>query len=243
MKKYVILSLLLGIFSINLIAQKAEQPGIPLIGEKAPAFTAESTRGTINFPGDYGSKWKVLFSHPADFTAVCSSELLELAQVQGDFSKLNTELIVISTDALETHRSWKESIETVKYKNRNPKPIQFPLVADEDRSVSRMYGMLHPGSGNTKNVRGVFIVDPSNIVRSVNFYPMEIGRNIDEIKRAIAALQVADREKVMTPANWNPGEDVMVKSPASAAEAEKVSNDPSSPMYKVSWYMLFKKLI
>ncbi len=243
MKKYVILSFLLGILSINLIAQKSEQPGIPLIGDKAPAFTAESTRGTIHFPADYGSKWKVLFSHPADFTAVCSSELLELAQAQSDFSKLNTELIVISTDALETHRSWKESIETVKYKNRNPKPIQFPLVADQDRSVSRQYGMLHPVSSNTKTVRGVFIIDPSNVVRSVNFYPMEIGRNIDEIKRTIAAMQVADREKVMTPANWNPGEDVMIQSLKSSAEAEKVSEDPFTSPYKVTWYMLFKKLI
>jgi peroxiredoxin (alkyl hydroperoxide reductase subunit C) len=230
-------------FSVAQIwSQEKNTSRIPLIGETAPSFTAESTNGQIIFPDDLGSKWKILFSHPADFTPVCSSEILELAQMQNDFDKLGVKIAILSTDNLDKHVSWKKSLETLKYKDREPVKINFPLISDNNWDVSKEYGMLHNTTSTEKDVRGVFIIDPKNKVRAIYFYPMEVGRNMEEIKRTVIALQTADKEKVSIPANWNPGDDVLVRYVKSSEEAENMGAENSHDTYKVSWYMMFKKL-
>src|ERR1035437_7293322 len=136
---------------------------IPLIGESAPSFTAESTNGTINFPGDFGRNWKILFSHPQDFTPVCTTEILELANLQDEFDKLGIKLVVVSTDALETHKQWKKSMQSLNVNNFGNVKIKFPLVDDYNLVISKEYGMIHPASNTTRSVRGVFIIDPDDI--------------------------------------------------------------------------------
>jgi peroxiredoxin 2/4 len=222
--------------------QKTAPPRIPLIGEDAPSFTAESTNGQITFPNDFGAKWKVLFSHPADFTPVCSSEILELAALQPEFDKLGTKIAVMSTDTLYKHVAWKKSLETLKYKGRDPVKINFPLIDDNSWSASKEYGMLHAPVSDRRDVRGVFIIDPKNKVRAIYFYPMEIGRNMDEITRTIIALQTADKQKVLTPANWKPGDDVLIPYVKSIDKAEIPATGNDQNIYQVSWYMTFKKL-
>lgn len=184
--------------------------GIPLIGSKAPSFTAKSTNGKIKFPEDYGKDWKILFSHPQDFTPVCSSELLELAYMQKDFERLGVKIAVISTDDVDQHKMWKAHLEELDYKGRGTQHINFPIIDDSKATVSRTYGMLHKPASTNKDIRGVFIIDPENTVRSINFYPMQVGRNMNEIVRIVEALQTTDAAKVLTPANWNKGDDVLV---------------------------------
>jgi len=242
MKRILTLILISGICMNLSQAQDPKDSRIPLIGEPAPKFTAESTAGTINFPDDYYAKWKILFSHPADFTAVCSSEILELANLQEDFKNLNTQLVVVSTDAVSSHIEWVKSLESAKYKSREPVKIMFPLVSDKSMEISREYGMLHSYSSTTKDVRGVFIIDPNDKIRALFFYPMEIGRNMDEIKRTLIALQTAEKNSVLIPADWQPGQDVMLHSPKTSAEADKLSEKGTPGVYSVNWYMWFKKL-
>jgi peroxiredoxin 2/4 len=215
---------------------------IPLIGETAPSFTAESTNGQITFPDDFGSNWKILFSHPADFTPVCSSEILELAQMQKDLNELGVKIAVLSTDTIHKHYSWKKSLETLRYKDRDPVKIKFPLIDDNSCYASKEYGMLHSPVSTVRDVRGVFIIDPRNKVRAIYFYPNEIGRDMNEIKRTVLALQTADKEKVLTPANWEPGDDVLIPYVKSASEAEDMGTAKDPDRYKISWYMLFKRL-
>jgi len=225
---FVILTLCAVTFAQN-------EPGIPLIGEEAPKFKAESTKGAINFPKDFGTNWKLLVSHPQDFTPVCSSELLELAYMQEDFRDLNVDIIVISTDALYQHFNWKERIEQITYKNREPVEINFHMVEDKKTSIAYKYGMLHYRVSTTEYVRGVFVVDPDNIVRLIQFYPMEIGRNMVEIKRAIMALQTNEKDGVLTPANWEPGDDVLLR-----WHDKEVLSDPD--VYQLDFFLTFKKL-
>jgi peroxiredoxin 2/4 len=234
--------LLLGSFINTNNAQDSTISRIPLIGEPAPKFIAESTQGKIIFPDENNSKWTILFSHPADFTAVCSTEILELAAMQEDFEKLNTRLIVVSTDAVSSHIEWVKSLETVKYKNREPVKIKFPLVSDKSMEISRKYGMIHSFSSTIKDVRGVFLIDPEEKIRAIFFYPMNVGRNMDEIKRTLVALQTAEKNNVLIPANWITGQDVMLQSPKTSAEADKLLKKISPELYSVTWYMWFKKL-
>lgn len=213
---------------------------LPLIGVQAPAFTAESTEGRINFPGDFGEAWKILFSHPKDFTPVCSSEILELAYEQESFNELDAKLIVVSTDRLEHHVLWKMALEEIQYKDREPVTINFPMVEDNDYRVAQKYGMIHADAGIGQNIRGVFIIDPENKVRSINYYPNEVGRNIDELKRTLIALQETYNDRtIVTPANWQPGDDVLV--PVIAAEERESIGVPGSNLYQYSWFMTFKK--
>ena len=239
MKRIALLTLLICIATTLAWSQKQKDMRIPLIGEQAISFTGESTNGIINFPDDYGKKWKILFSHPRDFTPVCSSELLELASLQNDFKELNAALVVVSTDNMSQHKSWKESLETVNYQNMGPLKIDFPLVADENMQISQKYGMLHSTSGNTKDVRGVFIISPDNIVEAIYFYPMSVGRNMDEIKRTLIALQTTEAN-VVTPANWEPGDDVILT--YLTPEQEKSVGKAGSDIYQVAWYMTFKRI-
>ena len=212
---------------------------IPLIGEKAPSFKAESTNGVLNFPGDFGKSWKILFSHPADFTPVCSSEILELANLQSDFEKMGVKVAVVSTDLLDTHYQWKKAMEELSYKDRQPTKISFPLVGDASLAISKQYGMIHSESNTTKSVRGVFVIDPDNVIQAIYFYPMNVGRNTDELVRMVTALKTVSTDKVMTPANWKAGNDVLIPFPPKA--------DPASPnatpdgYYNLAWFMWFKK--
>src|SRR5512140_2081225 len=168
---------------------------VPLIGERAPSFKAETTNGEIKFPDDYGKSWKILFSHPQDFTPVCTTELLEFANLQSQFEKLGVKLVAVSTDQLSTHEQWKKAMESLVYKDRSNVKIDFPMVADEDLAVSKKYGMIHSSSNTTKDVRGVFIIDPDNIIQAIYFYPMQVGRNIDELVRMVTALERTHSDK------------------------------------------------
>jgi len=224
------------VISVNFLwSQKKSDFSMPLIGADAPPFKAQSTNGKISFPDDFSGKWKILFSHPRDYTPVCSSELLELAQKQDDFNKLDVQLIVLSTDTLYQHHSWKNTLDTLRYKNRTPEVIQFPLVDDNNKKISKLYGMLHNTSSTTRDIRGVFIVDPRNKVRAMFFYPSEVGRDLNEIERTVIALQMSDNNNVLTPANWKPGEDVMLPYLDNQSSA-----DPR--VYKIAPFMIAKKM-
>jgi len=238
--KKVFLTFLSVLFVASLAV--SQDNGIPLIGSTAPSFTAKSTNGKITFPKSFGDSWKILFSHPQDFTPVCSSELLELANLQDEFDRLNVKIAVISTDNLEQHNMWVAHLEEIDYRGYGKQDIRFPIIDDEDAKASKKYGMLHQPTSTKKDVRGVFIIDDENTVRSINFYPMEVGRNIDEIVRTIEALQTTDNAKVLTPANWSKGEDVMV--PFYPYTKEQLAADPSlkDDYYNVGNRMWFKKI-
>ena len=239
----IIITILLFISFVKInYAQDPTATRIPLIGEPAPKFTAESTFGKITFPDENNSKWTILFSHPADFTAVCSTEILELAALQEDFEKMNTRLMVISTDAVSSHIEWVKSLESIKYKGRDPIKIKFPLISDKSLEISKKYGMLHSSSSTTKDVRGVFIIDPDDKIEAIFFYPMNVGRNMDEIKRTLIALQTAEKNNVFIPANWNTGQDVMIPSPKTSTDADKLMKNMPPELYYITWYMWFKKL-
>jgi peroxiredoxin (alkyl hydroperoxide reductase subunit C) len=241
MKKIILLLSILFFSMVQLSAQEDNHIHHPMLGDRAPSFTAESTTGTVTFPQDYIYKWKILFSHPADFTPVCTSEILELAGAQKDFNKLGTEIVVVSTDKLDMHTQWVKSIESIRYKDREPVKIEFPLVSDVDYTISKEYGMLQPSASTTKDVRGVFIVDPKNKIRAIFYYPMNIGRNLDEIERTLIALQTADKQHVLIPGDWQPGGDVLLPVNKSSSESEKqaVKDDPD--YYQLTWYMQYKK--
>jgi len=212
---------------------------IPLIGEKAPSFTAESTNGTISFPDDFGHNWKILFSHPKDFTPVCSTEIMELARLQDKFDRMGVKLLVISTDRLETHIQWKKALEMVKLENKDLVKIKFPLVEDENITVSKLYGMIHAETNSTRSVRGVFIIDPDNVIQAIYFYPMNLGRSTGELVRMVTALQVSAKDKVLMPANWTEGGDVLVKTPPKTVSA--IASNDIAGYYNPAWFLWFKK--
>lgn len=214
---------------------------IPLIGEKARSFTAESTEGKISFPDDFGVSWKMILSHPMDFTPVCSTEIIELAWMQDEFEKLDVKLIIVSTDPLETHKQWKKALEQINYNHYPALKINFPIVDDANLVIANLYGMLHPESENTRDVRGVYIIDPDNIIRAIFFYPQEVGRNMNELLRAVNALQTTDNNRVLTPANWNTGKDVLVSFPVKSDMS--AMNKESGEYYQFSWFMIFKKAV
>jgi len=222
-------------------AQDIQETRIPMLGEMAPAFIAESTKGKIDFPGDYNMKWKILFSHPGDFTPVCSTELLELAVIQNDFTKLNTLLFVISTDGLNSHLAWQHSLEGINYKGHGQVKINFPLITDANLEISKKYGMIHFYNNTQKDVRGVFIINPENKIEAIFFYSSKTGRNINEIKRTLIALQAADAENILTPANWIPGEEVLIESPSTIEESEKLTKQNDPDIHSLAWYLWFRK--
>jgi len=241
--KLVFVVFLLLCSSSYLWSQDKVVGNIPMIGDDAPSFTAETTSGTLNFPIDYGRKWKIIFSHPRDFTPVCSSEILTLAHMQDEFDQLNVKLVIVSTDTLQKHFLWKQSLEELTYKDKEPVKIKFPLVDDKQLQVSRKYGMLHLPVSTTKDVRGVFIIDPENKIEAIYFYPMNIGRNMEEIKRTVIALQTAGKGKdhVLIPANWQLGDDVMVPQYPYTEDQLKENPNLKDNYYNVGSYMWFKK--
>jgi len=238
MKKLVLTFVSIAFLLSTALSQSAK---IPLIGSKAPTFTAETTNGQITFPNDYGKKWKILFSHPQDFTPVCSSEISELAFMQNEFKELDTQIAIISVDDVAEHNRWKTWLEGLNYKERGPQKIEFPFIDDHTHFISKQYGMLHEPTSTNKDIRGVYIIDPNNIVRSINFYPMQVGRNMQEIERILVALQTADREMVCTPANWKNGDDVIVPHYPYTDDELAANPELKDDYYNVGGYMWFKK--
>jgi alkyl hydroperoxide reductase subunit AhpC len=185
------------------------------LGDEAPNFQAETTEGDIDFHQWKAGKWAVLFSHPADFTPVCTTELGRTAQLKDSFDERGVKAIAVSVDPIEDHKGWAPDIEAV-----GGTALNFPIIADPDRKVAQLYDMIHPGEGDTSTVRSVFIIDASNKVRTTLTYPKSVGRNFDEIVRVIDALQLTDKQPVSTPADWTPGQRVIV-SPAMSTEDAK----------------------
>jgi peroxiredoxin (alkyl hydroperoxide reductase subunit C) len=216
---------------------------LPLIGEPAPAFQAETTQGPIRFPEDYKGKWVILFSHPADFTPVCTTEFMTFASMQGEFKALNCELVGLSIDSTFSHIAWLRTIkEKVQFRDMKDVEVTFPVISDLTMAVSRLYGMLQPSASTTQAVRAVFFIDPESKVRALLYYPLSNGRNFQEIKRLLLAMQTTDKHKVATPADWQPGEEVIVPPPGScgAAKERVESTDPS--IRCVDWFLCFKNL-
>ncbi len=214
---------------------------MPLIGDPAPEFEAVTTQGKIHFPQDYAGKWVILFSHPADFTPVCTTEFMTFASMMDDFKKLNTELVGLSVDSLYAHIAWLRRIKEIEWKQFKNIEVTFPLIEDIKMDVARKYGMIQPGQSSTQAVRAVFIVDPNGVIRTILYYPLSMGRNFDEIKRIILALQKADTDKVATPADWRPGEDTIVPTAGSCGVAKERMESKSDDIYCLDWFMCFKK--
>lgn len=216
---------------------------MPRIGDIAPEFKAVTTQGDINFPSDYKGKWTILFSHPADFTPVCTSEFMTFASMQDEFEKLNTQLVGLSVDGLYSHIAWLRTIkEKIEYKGMKDVEVKFPLIEDITMDVAKKYGMLQPGESNTKAVRAVFFIDPQSVIRAIIYYPLALGRNFDEIKRVIIALQTADNFKVAMPADWRPGDDVIVPTAGSCGVAKDRMDGKEEGVTCHDWFFCTKKL-
>ncbi|MCA1299183.1 peroxiredoxin [Stappia indica] len=188
--------------------------GLPRLNEPAPAFTALTTHGTKSL-ADYRGKWLILFSHPADFTPVCTTEFTAFARRADDFAALDTELLGLSIDSHYAHIAWVRSI-----KETFGVDIPFPIIADLDMKVAQAYGMIQPGASDTQAVRATFVIDPEGVLRAMVYYPMTNGRSVDEFLRLVRALQTSVKHKVATPENWHPGEDVIVPTPQTTDAAE-----------------------
>jgi len=215
---------------------------MPRIGDKAPEFTAVTTQGNIHFPQDYKGSWVILFSHPADFTPVCTSEFMTFASMEEKFLEANTKLVGLSVDGLYSHIAWLRTIkEKIEYKGMKDVEVTFPLIEDITMEVSKKYGMIMPGESNTKAVRAVFIIDPNGIVRTIIYYPLSLGRNFDELYRVVIALQTADAFEIATPADWQPGDDVIVP-PAGSCGVAKNRMDGKEEMKCYDWFFCTKKL-
>ncbi len=216
---------------------------MPLIGEPAPAFKAETTQGPINFPADYRGKWVIFFSHPADFTPVCTTEFMTFASMQEEFRALNCELLGLSIDSTFSHIAWLRTIkEKVQFRNMKDVEVTFPVISDLTMEVSRLYGMLQPSASTTQAVRAVFIIDPEGKIRAILYYPLSNGRNMQEIKRLLIARQTSDKHKVATPADWQPGEEVIVPPPGSCGAAKERVEKKDPSIRCVDWFLCFKKL-
>lgn len=220
-------------------------PTMPLIGDPAPAFHAMTTNGPVDFPADYAGKWVVLFSHPADFTPVCTSEFMAFQAMGEELRDLNTELIGLSVGSISSHLAWIDAIRGIKYRDWTDMEITFPVIDDAAMRVAKQYGMIHPNASETHAVRAVFIIDPRGIIRAILYYPASTGRNFDEIKRMLVALQTTDAFKVSTPADWLPGDDVLVASPATAEDMRRMMNGMRTPGGKIdsrAWFFSFRAL-
>ena len=214
---------------------------MPMIGDPAPEFRAMTTRGKVNFPGDYKGSWVVLFSHPADFTPVCTTEFIGFEKLAGEFAALNTKLLGLSIDSLHSHLAWEKNIGEIDLYGQGKVEISFPIIADISMNVARKYGMLQTVA-KTQTVRAVFIIDDQGVIRAILYYPMSTGRNLPEILRIIRSLQLHDAENVSTPADWQPGDQVVLGSPLTLEEARgrAESGDPSLTQYE--WYLTMKKM-
>ncbi len=215
---------------------------MPRIGDKAPEFKAVTTQGEINFPADYSGSWVILFSHPADFTPVCTSEFMTFASMEEQFAKANTKLVGLSVDGLYSHIAWLRTIkEKIEYKGMKDVEVNFPLIEDITMSVATKYGMMMPGESSTKAVRAVFFIDPKGVIRTIIYYPLSLGRNFQELYRVVVGLQTADAFSVALPADWQPGDDVIVPTAGSCGVA-KERMESKDEMKCYDWFFCTKKL-
>jgi len=211
-----------------------QQPvSLPRLNEPAPAFEATTTHGTIRL-SDYGGSWLILFSHPADFTPVCTTEFIAFAEIYPALQKRGVELLGLSIDSVYSHIAWMRNIE-----EKTGVHIPFPIIADLNKEVASLYGMVMPGESKSETVRCVFIIDPKSVVRAMIYYPMSLGRNMQELLRIIDALQTADKHQIATPANWQPGDKVIVPAPKTTEGAqERIKSG-----YEITdWYLAKKKV-
>jgi peroxiredoxin (alkyl hydroperoxide reductase subunit C) len=215
---------------------------MPLIGEKAPSFTAETTQGPVSFPKDYEGKWVVFFSHPADFTPVCTTEFMTFATMQEEFRALHCELLGLSIDSTYSHIAWLRTIkEKVEHRGMKDVEVTFPVISDLTMEVAKAYGMLQPGASNTQAVRAVFVIDPKAVVRAILYYPLANGRNMQEIKRLVQAVQHADEHNIATPANWEIGDDVIIPPPGSCGTAKERVDEAGEDYTCLDWFLCLKK--
>ncbi|MFN3307714.1 MAG: peroxiredoxin [Anaerolineales bacterium] len=211
----------------------ASTPAFPRLNEPAPEFEAVTTHGTIRL-SDYRDSWLILFSHPADFTPVCTTEFLAFTEIYPELQKRGVELLGLSIDSVYSHIAWTRNIE-----EKLGVKIPFPIIADLNKEVATLYGMIQPGASKTETVRAVFIIDPKGILRAMIYYPLTTGRNMDEILRLIDALQTSDKHQVATPANWRPGDKVIVPPPTTA----EMADERVKAGYEcVDWYLCKKSL-
>ncbi|GEN47128.1 peroxiredoxin [Alkalibacillus haloalkaliphilus] len=216
------------------MSEENQQYQLPRIGDPAPDFEAKTTHGVKKLE-DYKGSWLVLFSHPADFTPVCTTEFVSFQGIYPQLRELNTELLGLSIDSVQSHIAWARNIE----ENFNVE-IEFPVIADLDQKVAQKYGMIHPNDSGTETNRAVFVIDDQQVVKSIIYYPLTTGRNMDEIVRLVKALQTTAEHQVSTPADWTPGDKVIVPPPASKQEAEARAKDESLEV--IDWYIAKKDL-
>lgn len=220
-----------------------EMVAMPRIGDKAPEFKAITTQGEINFPKDYAGKWVILFSHPADFTPVCTSEFMTFAKMEGKFDEANCKLIGLSVDGLYSHIAWLRTIkDKIDYKGMKNVEVKFPLIEDITMDVAKKYGMIQPGESSTKAVRAVFFIDPNGIIRAIIYYPLSLGRNFEELHRALIAMQTADAFSIATPADWVPGDEVIVPTAGSCGVAKDRMDGKEKNVTCHDWFFCTKKL-
>jgi len=212
---------------------KEQAVSVPLLGQPAPAFEALTTHGTLQLD-DYKGSWLILFSHPADFTPVCTTEFIAFSKIYPELQKRGVELLGLSVDSITSHIAWARNIE-----EKTGVKIPFPIIADLNKEVATLYGMLHPGQSKTETVRCVFIIDPDQVLRTILYYPLTTGRNMDEILRIIDCLQTSDEHHVATPADWRPGDSVIVPAPLTQEGAEERMKEKYEC---VDWYLCKKKL-
>jgi peroxiredoxin (alkyl hydroperoxide reductase subunit C) len=208
---------------------------MPRIGDKAPDFTAPTTHGEIRFSEWAGGKWTLLFSHPADFTPVCSTELTELARRNKEFEARNFKLIGLSIDSIHSHLAWVENLHKILDVR-----LPYPLIADSDKKVGEAYGMIHPGESATVTVRALFFIDPQRTIRAIIYYPLNIGRNVEEILRVCDALQTADANAVACPVNWKKGDKVIVPPPKT--EKDIAARAAMKDVERLDFYLIKKSL-
>jgi peroxiredoxin (alkyl hydroperoxide reductase subunit C) len=216
---------------------KAQAPparSLPRIGDLAPNFTAATTHGELNLYDWQGPDWVVLFSHPADFTPVCSTELTEIGRRSKEFEQRKVKLIGISIDSIHSHLAWVQNLEKILGVH-----LPYPLIADSSQAVAQLWGMIHPGESATVTVRALFVIDPKHVIRAIIYYPLNVGRNVDEIVRLVDALQTADTKAVACPVNWKPGDKVIVPPP----KTEKDVQDRLKGDYeRLDFYLCKKKV-
>lgn len=249
MRKVITLGLvacfLMTVLPWNVYSEEVTQKyNIPIIGQEAPAFTAKTTQGPINFPEDYKGSWVILFSHPADFTPVCTTEFMTFASMEKEFNDLNCKLIGLSIDSTYSHIAWLRTIkEKIEYKGMKDVSVNFPVIEDLKMDVSKKYGMIQPTASDTQAVRAVFFMDPESKIRALIYYPLSNGRNFQEIKRLLIAMQTSDEYKVATPADWQPGDDVIVPPPGSCGAAkDRVDTAQQEGLKCLDWFICFKPL-
>jgi len=214
---------------------------MPRIGDPAPSFSAVTTQGEINFPADFAGSWVILFSHPADFTPVCTTEFMTFASMEREFLDLNTKLVGLSVDGLYSHIAWLRTIkDRIEFNGMKDVEVTFPLIEDITMDVARLYGMIMPGEDSTKAVRAVFVIDPRGVIRTIIYYPLSLGRNFDELKRVVIGLQTADALSVATPADWRPGRPVIVPPAGSCGTAKDRMDGKEEGVTCVDWFFCTK---